>query len=528
MAEKAKTITDIAKADAFYDAVMKYKRRLERVDLDLEAYEKSGEYKKYDEGEAKAMEALQNLGDESLTEEQKAMVVANKAIVSAYECRQRKLSKKEEYLKEIGNLEPQIKVTIAKYIVDTEKEKKKIETNRETYAKYIEEEKAKYESLKSEVDAMEKAANEDEKDILESKKEQLETLKSQLEKFGNKLASYDQQISKIDDELKAVKDKYKDYIELSKEDLTVPQKEEKEEETKSEKDETEKDVAEKNETKKEETEKDVAVESNVEQEKNEETQKKTENKKVEYQNVGVATIVQNEKSADETKAPEKPVAEVKETDEQAYERISKSLLKRKGQVSNEDVDKLISILSEKENFDKLNIKAWNYFPLIKSRGEKVYIKLGKLLDKQIRDSIKDEELLKNLDTQSLKSLDGILHEARGESLDNIAETFNLAMEKANDKELESLKSVKERWEKFGKSAEVLLRVKKQRKEFKKDPPLLPGAIEVSENKEEPVKEKSGIDELSAMVKSDEEIAARDEKTESTRVEDKSIENHEVR
>ncbi len=530
MAEKTtKKITDIEKADAFYDAVMKYKEKIEKTEKGLESFEKSGRYKEYDEGEAKAMEALQGLGERNLTDSQKEIITSGDAIVNEHNAREKLIAQKEEYSKNIQSLESQIKIVISKYIADAEKEKKKLETNKTKYAAFVEEEKAKYNELKAEVESMEKDSNEEEKDILEAKKEQLEALKSQLDGFDKKLSSYEERITKLDNELTKNKEKYKDYIDLSKEDIVLPEVPETQEQKASEAKEK---VEVEEEAKEEDTTKAEEEENKDNQTKYVEVpeQKQKSKSKNDQEAVFVAATMddtQNEKSKDEETLNSESNKR-RETDKQAYKRITKALLKKNGEISDKDTSRLLDILGNKENFDKLGIRTVGFFSFLKSRAEKVYIKLGAQLDRKLRENIKDENLVKGLNTKDLKDIMNISELGVGNATNNILETLDSAMKNASEKEQEKLKGIKGEYEKFTKSAGTFVEVKAQRGEY--NIWELPAPKEETKETIE-VSNKNDLSGLSEMVKSDREIAETievEDNVKDAKAIEKSEENHEVR
>lgn len=488
MAEKTKTITDIEKADAFYDAVMKYKEKIEKTENGLKSIETSGLYKLYDKDEAMAMEALKDLGDKNLSDAQKEMLVNSKDIMVEYDARERLLFQKEEYLRNVEALESQIKVAVSKYIVESEKEQKKLEANKEKYAAFVEGEKAKYEALKSEIESMEKDSSEENKDILESKKEQLDALKAQLDGFDKRLTSFDERIAGIKEQLQKTKEKYKDYIELSKEDIVVPEVEENSKEEKKSKEQGVK--------KEDKTEKEEKSEEN--HDKVETQASKTEKSK--------GTVYVEPQSNKAEKQIEIGSEKEEETDKQAYNRISKALLKKDGEISTEDTDRLLGILSNRDNFESLNIKTRGFL-FFKSKGERLYSKLGIELDKKLRNSIKDKKLLEKLDTDDLKHLGTILELGNGNPDNNIVETIESAMKGADEKSVQELQDIKTRFEKFSCAAKTLVEVKSQRNEMQQLQALPESKpIEVDENK---ATNKKGIEGLDDLVKNEEEIAVEE-------------------
>ncbi len=441
--ETKKTYTDIEKADAFYDAVMKYKEKIAKTDSGLETFEKSGKYKEYDDKEAKAMEALEGLG--TLSDVQKDMVASNKKVSLEHDAREKLLAQKEKYLESVSTLEGQIKIAISKYIVDTEKEIGKLENQKKSYAKLIEEKKAEYEALKSEVEEMEHAAKEEDELILEEKKKDLSYLETKIKSMGDTLASRDKKLAKLTAEFQKNKDKYKDYIELSKKDIAVPaEKDSRAPEAEEEKKEVSKGKKEK-------------ANQKVEEEKGKD--KKGKATYVPYDES--VESPQEQTSKDEEKGKKQKNKE--ETDKQAFKRIYKDLKKNKS-LSVEDTDRMLDILGNKENFDKLNIKTSSVFSFLKSKAEKVYPKLGKELDRQIRASIKDEKLLGELESKQITDWKNICDLGDNKSYNNIAETLDSAMEGLTEEEKKNLLAVKTRYEKYKVSTTKLTEVIRERGE----------------------------------------------------------------
>ena len=514
MAEKTKTITDIEKADAFYDAVMKYKEKIEKTETGLKSIEASGKYKLYDESEAMAMEALKDLGDKNLSDAQKEMIANSKDIMVEHDARERLLFQKEEYLRNVEALESQIKVAVAKYIVESEKEQKKLEANKEKYAAFVEGEKAKYETLKSEIESMERDSSEENKDILESKKEQLGALEVQLDGFNKRLMSFDERIAGMKEKLQETKEKYKDYIELSKEDIEVPEVEENSKEDKK----SEEQIAKKEEKTEKAKKEEKSEENHVEVQT--ETPPKAEKSK--------GTVYVEPQSNKVEEQIETGSEKEKETDKQAYNRISKALLKKDGRISTEDTDRLLDILSNKDNFDSLNIRTRGFL-FFKSKGEKIYSKLGIELDKKLRRSIKNKNLLEKLDTDDLRHLGTILELGNGNPDNNIVETIESAMEGADAKNIQELQDIKNKFEKFSCAAKALVEVKTQRDEMQLLQALPESKpIEVEEQSQEV--NKNGIDGLNDLVKNEEEIAVEEANKKPKSI-DKSIseqsDTHEV-
>lgn len=500
MAEKAKTITDIEKADAFYDAVMKYKEKIEKTENGLKTIETSGKYKEYDAEEAKAIEAMAELN--GLSDAQKDMVDSNKDVRLEYNAREALLTQKEKYLENVAALEGQIKTAISKYIVDTEKEQKKLEKNKEKYATYVEEEKTKCEALKAELEEMDK-----EDVTYEDKKAELDALVLRIEDMDKKLASFDERLAKIVEELNINKEKYKEYIDLAKEDLIAPElSEEEKAEVGSDSDKEEKNEPEP------EPEQETVKEENEGKEKDK-TVKATRATKVVSPVVDVEykEVSDEEKETGAEAKEEKP----KETDKQAFKRIYKSL-KKKETLSVEDTEKMIELLSDKSNFARFNIATSSILPFFKSKGERIYTSLGKELEKQIKEVVKDEELLKNLKTRDITHWKSIIELGHDNPANNIVDTIDSVMETADEKKQEALTALKERYEKFGNSAKVLTNVKLERKEigFK----ALPASKDAEEVEVADVSLKGMSEELSGMVKSDSEIAKDEAEKENAEVE----------
>lgn len=523
--ETKKTYTDIEKADAFYDAVMKYKEKIEKTESGLATFEKSGKYKEYDAQEAKAMEALEGLG--TLSDVQKDMVASNKEVSLEHDAREKLLAQKEKYLESVSALEGQIKIAISKYIADTEKEQKKLEKDKAKYTAYVEEEKAKCEALKAELDAMAKD------DVTyEDKKAEVEALVSRIENMDKKLASFDQSLAKVTEGLNKNKEKYKDYIDLAKEDLTVPKApvEEKDDVEKTDeeipKTEAEKDVEEKEEIigKAEDLEEveDVEVESEETPEiKSESVTNRNKTRIITPSEAAYVAEPSEITSQGENELPKEQ--ESKESDKQAFKRIYK-LIKKKETLSIEDTDRMIALMGNRKNFARFRIST-DRFLFFKSKGEKIFTGLGVQLAKQIRGTVKDERLTKKLRTKDIRQWDRILELGNNNPNNNIVETLDEATKSASDEELESIKAVRERYEQFTNSAKVLCSVKVKRGELK----LLPAKVEeqaselVDNTSDVEITDRpKGLDELSSMVKSEEEIAEKDVAT-STETTKKAVE-----
>lgn len=473
---KEKTFTDIERADAFFDAAMKYKEKIEKTENEISAFGDSGKDEAYNEGEAKAMEAMAGLED--LSDTQKEMVNSSEALNSDYAAKEKLIAQKEKYMESVEALEGQVRIAISKYIVDTEKEKKKLEKNKEKYAAYVEEEKAKCEALKAEISEMDK-----EDVTYEDKCAELEALVTRIEGMDKKLASFDERLAKITYELDSVKEKYKDYIMLAKEDLTAPELGE-EEKTEVYSDKKEK------------------TEPEQEEQATAKTVKATRATKA-TKAVSPVVDVEYKEVSEKEKGTEAKEEKPKETDEQAFKRIYKAL-KKKETLSVEDTDKMIELLSDKSNFARFNIATSSILPFFKSKGERIYTSLGKELEKQIKDVVKDEELLKNLKTRDITDWKSIIELGNDNPANNIVDTIDSVMETADEKEQEALTALKERYEKFGNSAKVLTNVKLERKEiaFK----ALPASKDAEKIEAADVAPKGMSEELSGMVKSDSEIA----------------------
>lgn len=487
---KTKTISDIERADAFFDAVMKYKEKIEKTENEINSYGESEKYEAHNEGEAKAMEALAGLED--LSDTQKEMVDSSKVLNSDYAAREKLIAQKEKYIESVAALEGQIRIAISKYIVDTEKEQKKLEKNKEKYAAYVEEEKAKAEALKTEISEMDKD------DVTyEDKCAELETLTTRIEKMNEKLASFDESLAKITDELNKNKEKYKDYIKLAKEDLEAPEAEEKTAEK------TDKDASE------------VVADGKKESKKVEENNK-TRAASKENKDGAVYAVASEEKEEkkEEKTAEEKTEEKKEETDKQAFKRIYKQL-RRKETLSVEDTNKMLDLLNNKSNFSKLNIQTETLFLFTRSKGQKLYTSLGKELERQIKEAVGDKELSDTLKTVDLVNWKRIIEFGNNNPTNNIEEVIDEALKTADEDKIAQLLEVKGRFEKFSDSAKILTTVKRERGEISyKALPAKKVETKTDVEVEAPKEAPKGLEnELSSMVKSEAEIA-REEATHS--------------
>lgn len=492
MAEE-KRYTDIEKADAFYRAVIKGKKEIEWADMTLAEYEKSGKYKEYNPEEARAYELMEEAG--GLSENDKEMVEHYKEVKLAYECREEVMKNKEKNMQTLKPLEDQIRVCISKYIVDAEKAQKNLEKNKEKYAAYVKEQKEKCEALKAELGEMDKG------DVTYKDKEaELDALALRIKGMDKKLAEFDKCLAKVIKELNENKEKYKDYIDLAKENIDVPEeKENADNKDKEAQDAQEQKAEEKGKNK--ENDKDKADDKD-----------KGENKTAEQsgarsvgQNVNPlfyssvpgsdSQPVQDEKSGETAQQKEQK----KETDKEAFKRIYKDLKKGRD-ISAEDTDRMLDIVGNKENFDKLGIRTSTIFTFTKSKGQKLFTKLGEQLDKQVRASVKDEKLLEKLDSKEITSWEDICNMGKNEGpTNNIADTLEEAMKGSTAEEKEALKSIKSRYEKYVKSTKNLAEVRRQRGEEKYE-----------KLNEAPETERSTIEEtLQSQVKSKEDVAKED-------------------
>lgn len=549
MAEKAKNITDIEKADAFYDAVMKYKEKIEKTENGLETFEKSGKYKEYDAEEAKAMEAMGALG--SLSDTQKEMVDSSKVVSNEHVAREKLLAQKEKYLESVAALEGQIKIAISKYIVDTEKEQKKLEKNKEKYAAYVEEEKAKCEALKAELEQMDKD------DVTyEDKKAEVDALASRIESMDKKLASFDESLAKVTEELNKNKEKYKEYIDLAKEDLAIPEEPENEkeapEEVKNEKEvvEEEPDQEEKVEGEPEDIEVDddilfdfsslsKSAEEKSEKNETEAKSEKSENEKSEVtpnskevktkKKSNPEVVYVSEPAAAEPSTEAESKEEVpEETDKDAFKRIYKQI-KKKETLSIEDTDKMIALLSDKKNFRRFRISTKGLLPFLKSKGEKIFTGVGNSLNAQIRSLVNDKDLLKDLKTRDIRKWKYITELGHNNPENTIEETLDKVAQTADGETLEKVEATKDRYVKFSEAARTMVSVKFQRGELVEKRKALPEKSESEPVFEEPetyeeletpeLSELSGdLKELFGMVKSDVEVANEDINSASKEVE----------
>lgn len=548
MAEKAKSFTDIEKADACYNSVMGYKEKIKKTEIGLETFEKSGKYKEYDAEYDKAMKAMEALGN--LSDTQKEMVNLNKEVSSDHSARENLLAQKEEFLESVAALEGQIKIAISKYIVDTEKEQKKLEKNKEKYAAYVEEEKAKCEALKAELEQMDKD------DVTyEDKKAEVDALASRIESMDKKLASFDESLAKVTEELNKNKEKYKEYIDLAKEELTVP------EEPENEKEGTEKELAhEQDQEEKVEGEpEDIEVDDDIlfdfsslsksaeeKSEKNETEAKseKGENEKSEVtpnskevktkKKSNPEVVYVSEPAAAEPSTEAESKEEVpEETDKDAFKRIYKQI-KKKETLSIEDTDKMIALLSDKKNFRRFRISTKGLLPFLKSKGEKIFTGVGNSLNAQIRSLVNDKDLLKDLKTRDIRKWKYITELGHNNPENTIEETLDKVAQTADDETLEKVEATKDRYVKFSEAARTMVSVKFQRGELVEKRKALPEKSESEPVFEEPetyeeletpeLSELSGdLKELFGMVKSDVEVANEDINSASKEVaEDKTI------
>lgn len=529
MAEKTKTITSIEKADAFYDAVMKYKEKIEKTENGLETFEKSGKYKEYDAEEAKAMEAMAELN--GLSDTQKEMVDSNKEVSLEHDAREKLLAQKEKYLESVAALEGQIKIAISKYIADTEKEQKKLEKNKEKYAAYIEEEKTKCEALKAELEEMDKD------DVTyEDKKAELDALVVRIEGMDKKLASFDERLAKVTEELDKNKEKYKEYIDLAKEDLAIPEEPENEK-TETEKEQMqEQDQEEKIEGEPENIEYDDDILfdfsslSNSEKDENEKNEVAPNSKEMKTKKKSNPEVVYvSEPAVTEPGAEAKSKEEVpEETDKEAFKRIYKEI-KKKETLSIEDTDKMIALLSDKKNFRRFRISTKGLLPFLKSKGERIFTGVGNSLNSQIKSLVEDKELLKGLKTADIRKWKYITELGHNNPENTIEETLDKVAQTADDETLEKVEATKERYIKFSEAARTMVSVKFQRGELVEKRKALPEKSESESVFEEPetyeeletpeLSELSGdLKELFGMVKSDVEVANEDINSASKEVE----------
>lgn len=448
-----KKMTDLEKADAYLKAIETYTKRLGKIDSKLEK-SNSGR----DEFAA-ADAALKNSKGRKIKKEASLKV------------------EKDQIENNITDLKEGIRIAISKYIADAEEERKKLEANKTRYDKHVEEEKAKEEALKAEIETLERDAKEEDKEIIEDKKAELKDLSSRIKLMEETQASRDEEYNEVVAELNKNKEKYKDYIELSGEELPEPE----------EIPEEEKPAEKKNEEKKPE-------------------EKNTQGKKSETKttrNNGETKFVYEPVSSEEPKTnSDSSVKEEvnKETDEQAFKRIY-GLIKKKEALSVEDADKMYEILSDKDNFKKYKINTDHILPFTKSKAQRIYTSLGKQLDGQIKASLGDKELLEGLNSKDLTRWKDINELGCDNPCNNIVESLEKAIGKEEDegkkKELETLKG---RYEKFVSSAQTMTAVRRTRNEL--------SYKAISESTAE-AKTKGMAEELAGGVKTTEDVTRED-------------------
>lgn len=384
--------------------------------------------------------------------------------------------------------EHNIKVALGNYLLYYEKEKKTLTKQRDNYEKYVKEEQAKLETLKAEIEALE--GDEEQKDVLEDKKADYEDLKIKVEAKLKKLEGFDERIANLDNEMQQAKEKFKGYMELA----AIENAEQEKEETNSDKDKSEEEK----------------TEPKEQSEHKNETPEKDENKEktdVESNNKGQQTVsyIANG-SLDEQYTEEQP-----ETDEQAFNRIYKLLSKRKTRdsVTNEDIDKMIDILSNKENYSKLNIGTRRFLDLgiFPSKAEKIYKQLGKKLSYDVYKVTKNNDVLSIENRAELAKWENI--NELGVKIDEKTEAeiaLDNALLAASDADKEQIVTVKNRIEKYRQSMVTLDEVMFDRGELRFVNKELPeGKDEVVEYKDMEVKEaevKGIFADLEGAVKSE--------------------------
>lgn len=452
-----KKSVDLELADKFYAGVQEYVTKLEKTRAAIEK-NKASISEQYEGYDVEALSALENSGvkiedKDAVMSDFKQYSNAASAVAALEE-----LEKKHVQNKEI--LEKNIKIAIAKYVTQTEKEIEKVQKNRDSYEKYIKEEQEKLAALEEEIKSLE--GIEEQAEVLKDKKEDYETLKAKLEERLKKLEAYDKDIEAIKAELEMNKEKYKDYLELADKDITEPEEvvipetavSEEEVEAKKKTDEEEK-------TKKGEDE----------EIKGKESSEKT------HRFVASESEVKEDKDIVETEEEK-----AQETDEQAFNRIYKLLSKKKTRdsVSESDIDKMIEILSNKENYSKLNIETKRFLDLgiFPSKAEKIYKQLGKRLSYDAYKVTKNSEVLSKANRAELAKWENI--NELGVNIDEKTETeiaLDQTLETAEDKDKEQILAVKTRMDKYRQSMVVLDEVMFERGELQFVNKELPAAKE---------------------------------------------------
>jgi len=391
---------------------------------------------------------------------------------------------KYEYEKELA--EDNIRSSIKLYLDDTEKEQKKLIKNRDNYEKYIQEEQAKLDALKSEIDSLE--GNEEQEQVLADKKEEYEELKAKIDKKIEKLKSYDEKIANLKLEIEQAKEKFKDYI-------VMPTNIVAEQEVQNE----EKNV---NEESIDITKQDPSNDENLVENNAESNVEKTEkndtlgnvvfpkSSDVAKANAGVVAESNTQKEIDE-QVDEQPK---KESDEQAFNRIYGLLSKRKNKalVTSEDVDKMVEILSNKDNYEKLNIgtKRFLNLKLFPSKAEKIYKIIGEKLAYDVYKVTKNKDVLSPDSRAELSKWEDINdYGIKIDEKTNAEKALDAALTAATPDNKEQIEKVKARLEKYRNSMITLDEVMFDRGELEYVNNKLPaGKDEIVESEKESAKD----------------------------------------
>jgi len=456
---------DLELADKFYEGVQEYVAKLEKTRSAIEK-NKASMIEQYADYDMDAFAALEQVGvkleDDSMSSELKQHNNAAAAVAKLQEQEKKHLANKEL-------LEKNIKVAIAKYIAQTEQDIVKAQKNIDNYEKYIKEEQGKLATLEQEIKALE--GNEELAEVLKDKKEDYEALKVKIEERLKKLDGYNKDLEELKADLERNKEKYKDYVELANKDITEPEDKEKTEKAKEPE-------------KKEKEDKDK--EAKKDEKKEPEGNRKEE--KV-YNGVATGPVVTGDEGGTEPSEEKEP-----ETDEQAFNRIYKLLSKRKTRdsVTNEDIDKMIEILSDKENYSKLNIGTRRFLDLgiFPSKAEKIYKQLGKKLSYDVYKVTKNKEVLSASNIAEFAKWENI--NELGVKIDEKTEAeiaLDNALTSASDADKEQIVEVKNRFEKYRQSMVTLDEVMFGRGELQFVSKELPeGKEEVVEHKDVEVME----------------------------------------
>lgn len=468
---------DLEFADKFYEGIQEYVDRIEKTRAAIEK-NKASIPEHLQDYDADVLKALENSGikidenDEAISELKKYSNAIG--AVEKLEAQEKKLAEDKE------KLEENIKIAISKYIAQTEKEMVKLQKSRDNYEKFIQEEQAELATLEAKIKDLE--GIEEQEEVLKDLKVKYENLKNGIEEKLKKLESFDKELADLKTELERNKEKYKDYLELSDKDITEPvdkrEPEEQEESKEKEAEETPK--------------KEEATEETVEKKEDTKSTKKEDN--VYY------TVPSGETTTEE---PEKVEPE---TDEQAFKRIYKLLSKKKTRdsVTNEDIDKMIEILSDKDNYDKLNINIRRFLnsPLFPSKAEKIYKCIGKRLAQDInkldKDALDADGIVEITKYENLIKL-GF---ANGEDLTKAEQAINSILDKANESDKDKALDLKERILRYRKSTTTLDEVIASRGEFGDNNIMLKAGSEKAENTK---KEASLSDSLGGQVKDENEL-----------------------